>query len=93
MAKTILVVDDTPSVTQLLKEYLSEHGFRVVSAKDGREALYVARHEKPDLVLLDIMMPEMDGYEFMRYFRKERNITQVQLSATLGIAQQTLAHY
>jgi DNA-binding response OmpR family regulator len=83
MAKTILVVDDTASVTQLLKEYLTEHGFRVVTAKDGRDALFVARHEKPELVLLDIMMPEMDGYEFMRYFRKERNTPVIMLTAKL----------
>jgi DNA-binding response OmpR family regulator len=83
MAKTILVVDDAVSVTQLLKEYLTENGFRVVTAKDGREALFVSRHEKPDLVLLDIMMPEMDGYEFMRYFRKERNTPVIMLTAKL----------
>jgi DNA-binding response OmpR family regulator len=83
VAKTILVVDDTASVTRLLREYLSEHGFRVVTAKDGREALFTARHEKPDLVLLDIMMPEMDGYEFMRYFRKERNTPVIMLTARL----------
>ena len=81
MTKTILVVDDKASVTQLLKEYLSEHDFRVVSAKDGRDALFVARYEKPDLVLLDIMMPEMDGYEFMRLFRKERSTPVIMLTA------------
>jgi two-component system alkaline phosphatase synthesis response regulator PhoP len=83
MAKTVLVVDDKVSVTQLLKEYLSEHGFRVVTAKNGREALFVARYEKPDLVLLDIMMPEMDGYEFMRFFRKERNTPVIMVTAKL----------
>ena len=81
MARTILVVDDKSSVTQLLKDYLSEHGFRVVTAKDGREALFTARYEKPDLVLLDIMMPEMDGYEFMRLFRRERNTPVIMLTA------------
>ncbi len=83
MAKTILIVDDNSSIIRLVKDYLSEHGFRVVSAKDGREALFVVRHEKPDLVLLDIMMPEMDGYEFMRYFRKERNTPVIMLTAKL----------
>ncbi|MBZ0296881.1 MAG: response regulator transcription factor [Anaerolineae bacterium] len=79
--KTILVVDDKASAIQLLKEYLTEHGFRVVSAKNGQEALYVSRYEKPDLVLLDIMMPEMDGYEFMRHFRKERDTPVIMLTA------------
>lgn len=83
MSKTILVVDDTASVVRLLREYLSEHGYRIVSATDGREALYVARHEKPDLVLLDIMMPEMDGFEFMKNFRKERDTPVIMLTARL----------
>lgn len=83
MSKTILVIDDKASVVQLLREYLTEHGYRIVSAPNGREALYVARHEKPDLVLLDIMMPEMDGFEFMRLFRKERNTPVIMLTARL----------
>jgi two-component system alkaline phosphatase synthesis response regulator PhoP len=70
MAKTILVVDDKSSVRTLLRDYLTEEEFRVVEANDGRDALYVARHEKPDLVLLDIMMPEMGGFEFLRLCRK-----------------------
>ena len=83
MSKTILVVDDTASVVRLLREYLSEHGYRIVSATNGREALYVARHEKPDLVLLDIMMPEMDGFEFMKNYRKERDTPVIMLTARL----------
>lgn len=83
MSKTILVVDDTASVVRLLREYLTEHGYRIVSATNGREALYVARHEKPDLLLLDIMMPEMDGFEFMKTFRKERDTPVIMLTARL----------
>ena len=79
--KTILIVDDKTSVQRLIADYLTENGFRTVVSNNGREALYVARHEKPDLVLLDIMMPEMDGYEFMRYFRKERNTPVIMLTA------------
>jgi DNA-binding response OmpR family regulator len=79
--KTILIVDDKLSALRMLADYLDENGFRVVSARDGREALYVARHEKPDLVLLDIMMPEMDGFEFMRHFRKERGTPVIMLTA------------
>ncbi len=79
--KTILIVDDKTSVQRLLADYLTENGFRTVVANNGREALYVARHENPDLVLLDIMMPEMDGFEFMRHFRKERNTPVIMLTA------------
>ncbi len=81
--KTILIVDDKLSAQRLVADYLAENGFRTVTASNGREALYVARHEKPDLVLLDIMMPEMDGYEFMRHFRKERNTPVIILTAKL----------
>jgi len=83
MSKTILVIDDKVSVVRLLREYLTEHGYRIVSAPNGREALYVARHEKPDLILLDIMMPEMDGFEFMRTYRKERDTPVIMLTARL----------
>ncbi len=81
MTKTIMVVDDKASVTRLIQDYLSEQGFRVVTANNGREALFVARHEKPDLVLLDVMMPEMDGYEFMRYFRKDSDTPVIMVTA------------
>ncbi len=72
MAETIMVVDDQSSVRQLLQDYLTEQGYRVVTAADGQSALYMARHEQPDLILLDIMMPKMDGYQFLRQFRLER---------------------
>lgn len=83
MNKTILVVDDKRSVQILVKDYLSERGFRVVTANNGREALFTARHENPDLILLDIMMPEMDGYEFMRLHRKERETPIILLTAKI----------
>ena len=83
MAKTILVVDDKASVRRLLTEYLEEQGFRVVTAADGQRALYAARREKPDLILLDIMMPEMDGFEFIRTYRRERETPIILLTARL----------
>lgn len=72
MTYTILVVDDQSSVRKLLEEYLTEQGFRVLTAEDGQMALYTARHNQPDLILLDIMMPKMDGYQFLRQYRTER---------------------
>ena len=72
MTTTILVVDDQSSVRHLLQEYLAEQGFRVLTATDGQHALAVARHDPPDLILLDIMMPKMDGYQFLRTYRQER---------------------
>ena len=90
MPRTILVVDDQSNVRTLLREYLTEEGFRVVTAGDGREALYVARHEKPDLVLLDILMPEMNGYEFIRRFRMEKDTPVILHSARLDETDKVL---
>jgi len=83
MSKTILVVDDKANVRTLVREYLTEQGFRVVTAENGQTALYAARQEKPDLILLDIMMPEMDGFEFIRAYRKESDKPIILLTAKL----------
>ena len=83
MPKTILVVDDKANVRTLVREYLTEEGFRVVTAENGQYALYVARQEKPDLILLDIMMPEMDGFEFIRSYRKESDTPIILLTAKM----------
>ena len=83
MTKTILVIDDEKRIVSLLKSYLEQQGFRVATAQNGSEAIFVARHEKPDLIILDIMMPEMDGYEFMRQHRKERETPIILLTAKL----------
>lgn len=81
MTQTIMVVDDQSSVRQLIQEYLSEQGFRVLTATDGQNALYMARTEKPDLILLDIMMPKMDGYQFLQQHRKERQTPVIIITA------------
>jgi len=81
MTKTILVVDDKSSVRRLLEEYLSEQGYKVVGAANGREAIYSARHSQPDLILLDLMMPEMDGYQFLQQYRKEKSTPVIIITA------------
>ena len=73
MPKTILIADEKINIRNLVREYLEAEGFRVIAANDGREALYSARQEKPDLILLDILMPEMSGYDFIKIYRRERN--------------------
>jgi DNA-binding response OmpR family regulator len=83
MTKTILVVDDEKRLQDMLQAYLTQEGFRVVTAGDGQEALFVARHEKPDLIILDLMMPEMGGYEFLRAHNKERDTPVIVLTAKL----------
>ena len=81
--QTILMVDDQMSVRTLVQDYLTQEGYRVVVASNGKEALYAARHEKPDLILLDIMMPEMGGYDFIRVHRQERDTPIILLTAKL----------
>jgi DNA-binding response OmpR family regulator len=81
MPQTILVVDDEPEIVKLLRAYLEGAGYRVLTARDGREALLVTRHEKPDLIVLDLAMPEMDGLEFTRRLRQERNTPIIMLTA------------
>ncbi len=81
MPATILVVDDQSSVRQLLEDYLTEQGFRVITAPDGQTALYTARHMQPDLILLDIMMPKMDGYAFLKQYRQERQTPVIVITA------------
>jgi DNA-binding response OmpR family regulator len=81
MPQTILVVDDEPEIVKLVRAYLEGAGYRVATAKDGREALLVTRHEKPDLIILDLTMPEMDGIEFTRRLRQEKNTPIIMLTA------------
>ena len=83
MTQTILIVDDKENLRTLVKSYLTQEGYRVVTATNGREALFVARDERPDLILLDIMMPELNGYEFMRVFGKEQDTPIILLTAKL----------
>ena len=90
MAKTILVVDDKASVRTLVRDYLAAENFRVVTASNGRDALFAARAEKPDLILLDIMMPEMSGYGFLQAYRKERNTPVILLTAKLEESDKVL---
>ena len=81
MARTILVVDDEPTLRETLVDALEADGFRVVSAADGREALAVFREERPDLVLLDLMLPELSGVEVCRIIRAESSVPIVMLTA------------
>jgi DNA-binding response OmpR family regulator len=80
-AKTILIVDDETRLVSLVETYLTQSGFRVVTAPNGLEALSVAERQNPDLIILDLMMPEMDGYEFMRQYRAEHDTPIILLTA------------
>jgi DNA-binding response OmpR family regulator len=88
--KTILVVDDEKRLRELVKAYLEAEGFRVITAGDGQEALYVTRYEKPDLILLDLMMPVLDGYGFMRAHGREDNTPVIILTAKVDEGDKVL---
>jgi DNA-binding response OmpR family regulator len=81
MPQLILVVDDEPKVARLARDYLEKNGFRVTIAADGQTALAVARREKPDLVILDLLLPQMDGREVCRILRRESDVPIIMLTA------------
>jgi len=83
VSKKILVVDDKRELRTLLKSYLTQEGFEIATAADGREALFVAREQKPDLIILDLMMPEMGGYDFLRAYQREADTPVIILTAKL----------
>lgn len=81
MKEKILIVDDEQRIVELVKAYLEKEGYATIEAPDGEVALELWRKEKPDLVVLDILMPQVDGLEFCREVRKESNTPIIILSA------------
>jgi DNA-binding response OmpR family regulator len=81
MANTILVVDDEKNIVQLARLYLSNEGFRVEEAHDGKQALEKAKAVSPDLIVLDLMMPEMDGLTVCKEIRKTSSVPVIILTA------------
>jgi two-component system alkaline phosphatase synthesis response regulator PhoP len=79
--KTILVVDDEPKIVQLVRDYLERAGFRVLIASNGKIALALVHTEKPDLIILDLGLPEMDGLDVTRALRKDSNVPIIMLTA------------
>jgi DNA-binding response OmpR family regulator len=79
--KMILVVDDEPKITQLVRDYLERAGYGVIVAGDGQTALSRARTGKPDMIILDLGLPQLDGLDFTREFRKTSNAPLIMLTA------------
>lgn len=77
MKKKILVVDDEDDILNFLELVLGEKGFEVVTASGGQEALTKAQLEQPDLMLLDIMMPQMDGWEVLKLLRVDQETAEI----------------
>jgi DNA-binding response OmpR family regulator len=85
LPSTVLVVDDDRKIVQLVRAYLERDGHRVVAAHDGRQALATFDAEQPDLVVLDLMLPELDGYEVCRRIRAEGDTPILMLTARSSV--------
>ena len=81
MTKKILVVDDEKRIVEILQAYLERDGYRVIAAYDGRSALELARSNSPDLVILDLMLPEVSGWDVCRELRRESDVPIIMLTA------------
>lgn len=81
MSKKILIVDDEQHILDTISAYLKTEGYQVLSAHNGRDAVFIFRHEAPDLIIMDVMMPEMNGWEAARMIRKESAVPLIFLTA------------
>lgn len=81
MGKRILIIEDEPKIVDICKDYLSAAGFEVLRAGDGVNGLAIARREHPDLIILDLMLPGMDGLDVCRELRRESNVPVIMLTA------------
>ncbi len=79
--KTVLIVDDEPKIVQIARDYLENAGFSVVAAYDGESALAAVRNQAPDLIVLDLGLPDMDGLDVCRKVRRNSNVPIVMLTA------------
>ncbi len=75
--KKILIIDDDPMIARMYQERFSRDGFEVVLAFNGKEGLEKAEKEKPDIILLDMMMPKMNGYEMLKALREKEEVTSI----------------
>jgi CheY-like chemotaxis protein len=91
MAKpaSILVVDDDPEIVLMLSTRLGKRGYKVTTAEDGKKALEVAKREKPDLVLLDVMMPGKSGWEVARALKQDPVTQNVKIVMVTAIGEKT----
>jgi two-component system, OmpR family, alkaline phosphatase synthesis response regulator PhoP len=81
MPKKILIVDDEPQIVEICKDYLKAAGYETITSSNGVQGVSLARREKPDLIVLDLMMPEMDGLEVTRTIRRESDVPIIMLTA------------
>ena len=89
MSKKILIVDDEPDVITFISTVMEENGFTSIGAKDGVEGLDLLRKEKPDLVLLDLMMPKKSGITMFQELRKDPDLGHIPVVVVTGVSEVT----
>jgi CheY-like chemotaxis protein len=87
MTKTILAVDDENDVLVIIKSALTSEGYKVATASNGYDALAIAQDAKPDLIILDLMMPEMDGFEVLASLRENEATMHIPIIALTGLSE------
>jgi len=89
--KTILIVEDDPDVLDYISTFLKDNGYNAVTAEDGQIGLQEARRIKPDIVLLDLMMPKQSGTDFYRKLHKDKELSNIPIIVVSGAAGKHLA--
>jgi len=90
MDKKILIVEDDQMIVEMYKEKLKLEGFRVVTATDGRKALYKLKQENPDLILLDILMPGLNGFEVLKRIKKKDETKDIPVLVLTNIGSESI---
>ena len=88
MAKKILVIDDDESLVTYLKALLEDNGYEVITAKDGKEGMEKTKNEKPDIITLDLLMPEKTGIKMFHELRKDEKMRNIPIIVITGISDQ-----
>ena len=86
MAKTVLIVEDNELNMKLFHDLLDAHGYNILQTKDGMEALDIAREHHPDLILMDIQLPEVSGLEVTRWLKEDENLRSIPVVAVTAFA-------
>ncbi len=88
--RTILVVDDTPTILDLVRECLEEEGYRVFTCLESRKAFEIAREQRPDAIMLDVVMPEVSGWEVLAQLRADPDLSQTPVIVCTGYVDEAL---
>ncbi len=88
MTKKVLVVDDDPNLVTYLKALLEDNGYEVITPKDGIEGIEKTKQEKPDVITLDLLMPEKTGIKMFRELRKDEELKHIPIIVVTGISKQ-----